>query len=367
MASPAAAATPDTKITSGPSGLIASRSVTFKFSANVAGATFRCSLDGATWSVCTSPKGYSGLAQGKHTFRVRAIKNGVSDPTPAFRAFTVDTISPNTTILSGPTGITGNHSPTFTFSSSEPGSFECKLTTLAFKPCTSPFTPASPLPDGSYTFRVRAKDKAGNVDGTPASRAFSVETPLTNDLQTAEAAAQIYFPDAASFDAPAQCAGTVLVDCPGGTPLPPADQLTVTSSRSVVGPIGGNRYDVTATENVATLQPIKLSAFGADCDLNMNSANGATPTWTVTLSLDFVVDAESGALRIEHSNTAVSGFEDSDWSLSGSSLLCSLAGTFTTGTVRDAFVGMLEAYFDEVGWSLCAAPGPAYLGPCPTP
>jgi hypothetical protein len=39
---------------------------------------------GGAWMACSSPKIYSGLGKGLHTFRVRAIdKNGNVDPTPA--------------------------------------------------------------------------------------------------------------------------------------------------------------------------------------------------------------------------------------------------------------------------------------------
>ena len=41
--------------------------------------------------------------------------------------------------------------------------------------CTSPRA-VGPLADGTYTFSVRASDAAGNVDASPATRAFTVET-----------------------------------------------------------------------------------------------------------------------------------------------------------------------------------------------
>ena len=52
----------------------------------------------------------------------------------------------------------------------EPGSsFECKIDSGSYAACSSPKT-TSHLADGSHTFSVRAKDPAGNVDPTPASR-----------------------------------------------------------------------------------------------------------------------------------------------------------------------------------------------------
>jgi hypothetical protein len=82
---------------------------------------------------------------------------------------------PTTTITSGPSAGTDDPTPSFTFSS-EPGStFECKLDSGSYATCASPNT-TSHLIDGSHTFYVRAKDAAGSVDPTPASRSFTVRT-----------------------------------------------------------------------------------------------------------------------------------------------------------------------------------------------
>ncbi|HEU4348825.1 MAG TPA: Ig-like domain-containing protein [Actinoplanes sp.] len=82
---------PETAIDSGPTGTVTSGSASFTFSANEAGSTFQCSLDGAAFVACTSPKAYSGLAEGGHTFSVYAVDPlGHADPTPATRTWTVN-------------------------------------------------------------------------------------------------------------------------------------------------------------------------------------------------------------------------------------------------------------------------------------
>ena len=81
---------PDTTITSGPSGTVTSGKVAFEFTATKVGAHFACSLDGAAFAGCASPKVYEGLTKGAHTFRVRAIDGaGEEDPSPAERSFEV--------------------------------------------------------------------------------------------------------------------------------------------------------------------------------------------------------------------------------------------------------------------------------------
>jgi hypothetical protein len=107
------------------------------------------------------------------------------DNGPGFREnelymLTLEAVPPETTIDSGPSGLTNDPTPTFTFSSNEPGStFECSLDTgiAAFGACSGPgasHTPASPLADGTYMFRVRATDLAGNTDPTPATRTLEL-------------------------------------------------------------------------------------------------------------------------------------------------------------------------------------------------
>ena len=65
-------------------------------------------------------------------------------------------------------------SPTFRFASSEPGSsFACKLDTQRSRACTSPKTYRK-LKPGKHVFRVRARDRAGNVDATPAVKRFTI-------------------------------------------------------------------------------------------------------------------------------------------------------------------------------------------------
>jgi hypothetical protein len=87
-------AAPNTSIASGPATITKSTATTLSFSSE-AGARFQCSLDGAAFTACASPKSYTGLKNGSHNFRVRAIDGaGNVDATPAIRTWTVDTIKP---------------------------------------------------------------------------------------------------------------------------------------------------------------------------------------------------------------------------------------------------------------------------------
>jgi hypothetical protein len=96
----ASAAPLDTTITSGPSGVVAGTSATFKFTSNISVASFDCALDAGAWGSCSSPKTYSGLATGPHTFKVRARILLLVDSTPATRSFTIDNTAPAVSITS---------------------------------------------------------------------------------------------------------------------------------------------------------------------------------------------------------------------------------------------------------------------------
>jgi len=88
-APPADTTAPDTTITSGPSGTVKSSVATFTFSSSEPNSTFQCKLDGAI-SPCESPTTYTGLANGTHTFEVKATDAaGNEDPTPASRSWKV--------------------------------------------------------------------------------------------------------------------------------------------------------------------------------------------------------------------------------------------------------------------------------------
>jgi hypothetical protein len=81
---------PDTTINSGPSGQIDQTTAAFGFSSSETGSSFRCRLDGQSFASCSSPRTYSSLSEGPHTFHVAAIDAaGNADPSPATRSFSV--------------------------------------------------------------------------------------------------------------------------------------------------------------------------------------------------------------------------------------------------------------------------------------
>ena len=167
---------------SGPSGTTSSTSATFNFTGSADVASYRCRLDDAETS-CESPVTYSDLDDGEHTFEVWSRDDaGNDDSSPATRTWTVDTAAPDTTLAGGPAegSSTTSTSASFTFTSSEAGTFECQIDGTGFEDCESPRN-VTGLTPGEHTFAVRARDEADNADPTPATRQWTVTAPPDPD------------------------------------------------------------------------------------------------------------------------------------------------------------------------------------------
>jgi Ca2+-binding RTX toxin-like protein len=179
------ATAPQTTIEFGTEGLVGSEIADFVYSSDDPEAHFECKLDGTSFAAC-DPEEFESqpLPDGPHSFAVRAIDAiGNVDPTPANREFTIDATSPTVKIESGPEGPTAIPRPTFTFAATGGGTLSCAIEAEgsereepAYRSCAgaSSDQPATPLPDGTYTFFVHTIDAAENEDLD--SRSFTIDT-----------------------------------------------------------------------------------------------------------------------------------------------------------------------------------------------
>jgi fibronectin type 3 domain-containing protein len=165
---------PDTVIDSQPPALAESTSAAFSFHATISGATFSCSLDGGRSGSCTSPRSYTGLAQGPHKFSVAATVSGVTDTTPATATWTVDTVAPTvpgavTASVSGPTSVT----VTWTASSDAVGVTSYDVfrdgSLLASVGAVTPYIDSTVTTGSTHRYAVRANDGAGNSSALSAA------------------------------------------------------------------------------------------------------------------------------------------------------------------------------------------------------
>ena len=92
-----------------------------------------------------------------------------------------DTQAPETRIGSGPETSTESSEATFRFGAGENRStFECRVDSFSWRSCSSPIT-YTEVPAGDHTFAVRARDRYGNQDATPAARSWTVTEPVTEE------------------------------------------------------------------------------------------------------------------------------------------------------------------------------------------
>jgi hypothetical protein len=162
-------------ITAKPASRTNETSATFAFSGGGSGVTYQCSLDGAAFSACTSPRAYSGLAAASHTFQVRARRSTGELSAPASYTWVVDrTPPPAPRITDKPAALSDEALERFAFDDTEAGvSFLCRLDGRAWYGCSSPEWYL--LADGSHTFQVQARDAAGNTSAA-TSWTWTIDT-----------------------------------------------------------------------------------------------------------------------------------------------------------------------------------------------
>jgi hypothetical protein len=84
-------------------------------------------------------------------------------------------LAPETTKLSGPSGVTKIPTAHFKYDSTDPvATFECSLDGAAYYECSSPEN-INRLSEGRHTFAVRALEEEGTADPTPAEWVWVVE------------------------------------------------------------------------------------------------------------------------------------------------------------------------------------------------
>jgi outer membrane protein OmpA-like peptidoglycan-associated protein len=281
---------PDTSLTSTPALLATSSTAAFQFSSNEGGATFQCSIDGGSYAACSSPKSYTGLADGSHTLQVRAVDGASNvDPTPSSYTWVIDTTAPDTSLAGQPAALSTSAAANFTFSSGDgTASFECKLDGGSWAPCTSPGA-LSGLADGSHTYEVRAVDPAGNVDPTPASSTWVVDTAAPATNVTAHPASLVRTNAATVAFASADTGATFECKLDGGSWTP------CTSPRALTGLADGSHtLRIRATDQAGNVEATPaVVTWTVDTTAPPAPGLKQTPSETASSS-NFVFDRDPG-------------------------------------------------------------------------
>jgi len=96
---------------------------------------------------------------------------------------------PDTTITSQPANPSNDPYPSFAFTSTAQGSFQCAIDGATPAPCSAPYG-VDALGDGGHTFSVAAVNASGVADPTPATYTWSIDT--TGDQLTVDEAHYTY-------------------------------------------------------------------------------------------------------------------------------------------------------------------------------
>jgi len=159
-------------LTGGPTGLVNSRTAAFTFT-GLEGATFACSLDGATPASCVSGVTYTDLGDGAHTFAVTQTKNGATS-SAATREWTVDATAPASPELTAvPPLRTKNTAAGFAWTPDDALTYTCALDGSPVTCGTGAYA-ASGLGQGTHEFVLTARDAASNA--STASYSWTVDT-----------------------------------------------------------------------------------------------------------------------------------------------------------------------------------------------
>jgi hypothetical protein len=168
---------PTVKVTKAPPPLSRNRRPTIEFSANRPVA-FSCQIDGGPAQPCASPFGVpAALADGAHGIAVTGVDLAGRSAT-VVATFAIDTKRPRTRIAKHPPKLIRTHRRSvrarFRFKSNEAGAtFVCKIDRGLLRFCGSRISRR--FAAGRHVVRVRARDRAGNVDRTPAVFHFRVK------------------------------------------------------------------------------------------------------------------------------------------------------------------------------------------------
>jgi hypothetical protein len=126
------------------------------------------------------PSDFAGVSntEGGDGSDIGAFERQLPAPAPVLVSeVPTDRQAPNTRIVKGPARMSFERLAKFRFASTEPQStFQCKIGTKRWVGCRNPYKRA--VKPGKHVFKVRAIDRFGNVDPTPAHFGWRVK-PLS--------------------------------------------------------------------------------------------------------------------------------------------------------------------------------------------
>jgi hypothetical protein len=251
---------------------------------------------------------------GNYYVVVDANQNGkyaIGEKTYAF-SITADTTPPDTSITAGPTDWIKVQSATFTWTGSDDITatanlvYSWKLDGGAWSAYSSATTTTvTGLSEGSHTFEVRAKDEAGNVDPTPATRSFSVDITaptLTKNLAGTAGSNGWYTSNVEVTLTGSDTGGSGLASVEYR--LNGGDWTTYTAPFTI-STEGENTLEHRATDNAGNVyvldaQTIKIDKTAPTTSLTIGTPNSGTDPTYISTTTTFTLSASDSTSGVDY-------------------------------------------------------------------
>ena len=250
------------------------------------------SASGGSYRITTSM-----LTDGSHSVTATATDAAGASPTSGALSFTIDTSAAAPTVSARPDDPSNDATPTFAYSGEAGATYECEMTRSGiviepYSACnagTKTYDLSAEL-DGTYTFRVRQKDVAGNTS-PPASVSYTLDRVANRPTITGSPAdpsrdATPTWTFTGESSATFEC---VLVK-PDGNTLDDNDCTSPKTYDLTVEVNGIYTFKVRQTDRANNTSLYASSTFVLDRSADApvitsqptNPSNDATPTWNFT-------------------------------------------------------------------------------------
>jgi hypothetical protein len=185
------------------------------------------------------------------------------------------------------------------------------------------------------------------------------------ETNVAQSAADLVLLGERTYPIPALCDASPSIACPGGQPLDPPAQISLTGSDATVTQrLAATSFDVTARLDGRTLGSVPTSYSGIDCTFDLDTSRGLVPYATAHMTLTRTPSPTSpGGYRLNPGGMTIDGLEAADVNLSGGFACGGL--NLALPLFLDSIVQTLQAQLAESATPVCIATPPEVVTFCP--
>jgi hypothetical protein len=362
---------PVVTLTSVPSGVVPSKSVSIGFSVDDPTATTWCSIDGGSAAICYGPVSFNNLGDGAHTVDIYAVDPAGNTSITASHTFTVNSTAPTVTLGTVPAHETNSTTATVSFTVDDPSATAwCSLDGAAPTACTSPVS-YSGLADGAHTISVFAQD--GPLIGSTVTTGFTVDTVAPALTVTAAPSGSVRSANASvafSVNDPTATAWCAVDSGPAATCTSPIDYGSLPPGAHTI-----SLYAVDPAGNVGATSHVSFTIDNTAPVVTLSTTPPATSA-SATVSASFTVNdgtaqawcsLDGGAAQTCNSTATYAGLANGSHTIrvyavdSAGNVGATVATTFTVATAAPVFTSTPSGITLGVAtYSWVAVPGLTY-------